>query len=71
VEFDAIHIVIYFVTAGLGFIYFRYGRSQQEMSYVLAGAALMGYPYVVSSVAGLILVGLALAASPFLYRRFG
>ena len=55
--------------AGLfGTAYFVYGRKQNRSVAMLAGAGLCVYPYFVSNVLGLILIGILLLALPFVVR---
>ncbi len=49
----------------LGTAYFVYGKRQSRASFLLAGAALCFYPYLVESLWATVLIGLALAAAPF------
>lgn len=48
---------------GLGF--FIYGKKQQRISALLCGAALMAFPYFVSSTVLLVLIGAVLVGLPF------
>lgn len=51
--------------SSLGMGYFVYGKKQGKASALLGGAALMVYPYLVSNVLLLVLLGAAFAAVPF------
>ena len=53
---------VLFSSIGMG--YFLYGKKQQHKSALLAGIALMIYPYLVSSVLALVVIGVALMALP-------
>ncbi len=55
-----------FGSVGLGF--FVYGKSQKMFLPILSGMALMVFPYFVTDIAVMILVGVALAALPFFIR---
>ena len=58
--------ILIIVFAGvLGTAYFVYGKRQSRASFLLAGAALCFYPYLVESLWATVLIGLALAAAPF------
>jgi hypothetical protein len=50
----------------LGLSYFMYGKRQERIGFLAAGVALCVYPYLVSGLALQILIGLGLAAVPFL-----
>lgn len=53
---------VLFSSVGMG--YFVYGKKQQHKSALLAGIGLMIYPYFVSSVLPLVLIGLVLMIAP-------
>ena len=55
-----------FGTLGLG--YFVYGKKQRIVMPLVSGIALMVFPYFVSNVFLLVIVGAALLALPFLFR---
>ncbi len=57
-----------FSTIGVG--YFIYGKKQAETSFMLAGGILCFYPYVMTGAVSMFLVGVALAAAPFIAQRF-
>jgi hypothetical protein len=52
----------------VGFVYWRYGKKREKPVMLWSGVALMVYPYVVSALLPVILVGLALVALPFVYH---
>lgn len=54
----------------IGAAYFLYGKKQTELWFMLAGGALVFYPYVVDSAILMVVIGLALMAVPFIVRRF-
>ncbi|MFI5296952.1 MAG: hypothetical protein ACHREM_02550 [Polyangiales bacterium] len=66
-DFDANAFLLSMVVGGVGFVAFAYGKKQSRLPQMLAGVALMAYPYFVSNVwvmiaiAGVILGGLFLA----------
>lgn len=49
----------------IGSVFFFLGRRKHDPLYLLVGVALMVYPYFVSNVWLIILVGAALSALPF------
>jgi len=55
-----------FSTIGLGF--FIYGKRQKALVPLCCGLALMIFPYFVSSVIWMALIGLALIALPWIVR---
>ncbi len=62
---DPVYLSVILVASAVGFGFFRYGRKQQRLMFTLCGIGLMGYPYVVSGVLALVLVGVAISAAPF------
>ncbi|TAJ81305.1 hypothetical protein EPO44_17920 [bacterium] len=55
-----------FGSIGLG--YFIYGKKQQKMVPLIAGIALCAYPYFISNVYAMVVVGIILTAVPWLIR---
>lgn len=58
-----------FSTAGLA--YFVYGKKQASIAFMLAGLVLCVFPYFISGMALMTVLGLALLAAPFVAMRFG
>jgi hypothetical protein len=56
-----------FSTIGLGF--FMYGRKQKVAAPLICGLVLMVYPYFISSIAVLVVIGAILIAIPYFFRR--
>ena len=50
----------------LGMSYFIYGKRQERISFLAAGVGLCVYPYLIDGLVLQILIGLGLAAAPFL-----
>jgi len=48
----------------IGFGYFIYGKKQQRFASLLAGMALIIFPYFVSNTYALVVIGLGLMAAP-------
>jgi hypothetical protein len=59
------------ITSGAGFVLFVYGKKQERLPQLLAGIALMVYPYFVSSVAMTLGVAVAIVAALWLALRQG
>lgn len=55
-----------FSSIGLGF--FLYGKKQRAVVPLICGLALMIYPYFISNIAMLIVIGVVLAAIPYFFR---
>jgi hypothetical protein len=66
---DALTLMVYLLTGVGGMAYFVYGKRQQNAAFLVAGVILCIYPYVVSGILTLILVGAVLLAAPFLLTR--
>jgi hypothetical protein len=52
----------------IGFAYFTYGRKQAALVPLLAGIALMVFPYFIPNIYMLVLIGVILMALPFFIR---
>ena len=55
----------------IGMAFFVYGKKQSELAFLGAGGLLMLYPYFVSGLWLILLIGILLTATPFLARYFG
>jgi hypothetical protein len=62
-------LIVWFSAVGMG--YFAYGKRQRNGIALIAGLLLMIYPYFISSTLGIVGVGLALMAGPFIAKRMG
>ena len=51
----------------LGLSYFIYGKRQERIGFLAAGVGLCVYPYLIEGLLLQILIGLGLAAVPFLF----
>jgi len=58
--------VVGVIAGAIGVGYFVYGKRQTKFTPMLAGLLLCIYPYFTDSLLWLSLIGLALAAAPFL-----
>jgi hypothetical protein len=68
---DPTWLFLSLIPGGVGFVLFVYGKKQARWPHLVAGVAFMVYPYFATSVASLILVGVALAAGLWLAIRGG
>jgi hypothetical protein len=59
------------VTGAIGLALFVYGRKQQRWPQMIAGIAFMAYPYFVSSMTAVVLIGGSLAALLWWLLRLG
>lgn len=55
-----------FGSIGMG--YLAYGKKRQELIPALAGIALCAFPYFISSIWPMVLIGAALTVAPWLIR---
>ena len=63
---SATGLTIGVVTGAVGMGYFVYGKRQARYAAMISGFVLCVYPYFVDSVLWLCVIGVALAAAPFL-----
>ncbi len=56
------------VFGAIGIGYFTYGRRQGNKAALLAGLALMAFPYFVSSVLAMVVVGCLLLSLPYFFK---
>lgn len=63
-----LYLSFLFSTIGIG--YFMYGKRESEAGFILAGIALGVYPYFVSSVGMIVLLGVLVVAAPFVINRY-
>lgn len=52
----------------LGFVFFMYGKKQSALIPLFTGLALMIYPYFISSVVWMVIVGAVLSVVPYFIR---
>lgn len=70
-SFDPTWLFLSLFPSGAGFVLLVYGRKQQRLPHMLAGLALMIYPYFTPSIAALLGVGAAICAADWLAVRSG
>jgi len=59
-SFDPTLLFLSLISGGIGLVLFIYGRKQQRPPQLVAGLALMAYPYLVSTVMMTVVVGIAI-----------
>lgn len=52
----------------IGMAYLFYGKKQRELTPALAGVGLCTFPWFVSNIWAMLLIGIALVAAPWLLR---
>jgi len=58
------------IFSGLGLIYVKYGKSTGNITMIVSGVLLLGYPYFFSDTTQLVLIGAFLAAFPHLAAKY-
>ena len=64
-------LLLSIVISGIGFVAFMYGRKQKRLPHMVAGLALMVYPYFVSNVWLMLGIAVAMLAALFAAVRLG
>jgi hypothetical protein len=68
---DANDILLSLITGGIGFVLLVYGKKQGRWPHLVAGLALMAYPYLVSGIVADLGVGIAIGVALWLAVRQG
>jgi len=68
---DPLLLFLGFVTGGIGFVLFVYGKKQERIPQMVAGVAFMVYPYFVNSVSVMVGIGVALGVALWWAIRAG
>jgi len=72
ISLDPTWLFLSMIPGGIGFVLFVYGKKQKRYPHMAAGLAMMGYPYLVSTVTAMTIVGaLICAALWFVVSRLG
>ena len=61
-------LIVGLVFSSIGFGYFIYGKKQKSIVPLLSGIGLMIFPYLVSNIVLVFILGLVLAAVPYFLR---
>jgi hypothetical protein len=70
-EFNATSFLVSLVVSSVGFVAFMYGKRQSRLPQMLVGIALMGFPYFVSNILVMLVIGAALLGVLWLMLRLG
>ncbi|MFL5417199.1 MAG: hypothetical protein ACJ79M_19620 [Myxococcales bacterium] len=70
-SFDPTALLVSVLISALGVGFFLYGKKQQRAPQLVAGIALMGYTYFVSSVAVMVAVAAAILVALWVAVRIG
>jgi hypothetical protein len=68
---DASWLLLSLIPGGAGFVLFVYGKKQQRYPHLIAGLAMMGYPYFTTTVTSMTVVGVAIGAALWYAVRLG
>jgi len=70
-DFDPTWLLLSMIPSGVGFVLFMYGKKQERLPQLVVGLLMMVYPYFVSSVSTLVVVGLILWGALWYALRLG
>jgi hypothetical protein len=70
-NFDPTWLFLSLIPGGIGFVLFVYGKKQQRWPHLVAGLALLVYPYFTDGVIALVAVGIAIGLGLFVAIRAG
>lgn len=70
-QVDPTWLMLSLVVSGVGYVLFHYGRKQVRMPQLVAGVALMVYPYFTPSTLSLTGVGVLIVALLYLFLQLG
>ncbi|MFL5363814.1 MAG: hypothetical protein ACJ78U_22840 [Myxococcales bacterium] len=70
-SFDPTALFVSVLISAVGVGFFLYGKKQQRAPQLVAGIALMGYTYFVSSVTVMLAIGAAILAALWVAVRIG
>ena len=68
---DPTWIFLSMIPAGIGFVLFVYGKKQQRWPHLVAGIAMMGYPYFATTAVSMTVVGMLICTALWFAVRLG
>lgn len=68
-DFSIAKIAAYIIFGAIGFVAFAYGKKNAFWRPMVIGLALMGYPYFVSEILPIYLIGIALTIALYFWRE--
>jgi hypothetical protein len=71
VTLDPTWLILSMIPGGIGFVLFVYGKKHQRWPHLVAGIALIGYPYFTPTVTMMAAVGAAICAALWFAVRQG
>lgn len=66
---DTTNLLWSLLFGAIGFVYFSYGKKRKRMAALATGVLLVIYPYMVTNVVLMVLIGAALMSVPFFIRK--
>ena len=70
-SFDPSTLFVSLLTSAIGYALFSYGRKQARIPQVVGGLLLMVYPYFVSSLTSMLLIGVLICGGVWAALRMG
>jgi hypothetical protein len=70
-SFDPTWLFLSMIPAGIGFVLFVYGKKQQRWPQLVAGIAMMVYPYFTSTITAMMAVGALICVALWYVVRMG
>ena len=68
-DIDPNSLLVGMIAGAVGIGYLAYGKKESKLTPAICGVLLMVYPYFIDNIWALLLVGVALAAAPFVIRE--
>jgi hypothetical protein len=68
---DPTWLFLSMIPGGIGFVLFVYGKKQSRWPHMIAGLAMMGYPYLTTTVPSMTVVGVLICAALWYAVRLG
>lgn len=69
-DLDPSYILASLLVSGVGFVLYKFGRSQRRFPYAATGVVMMIYPYFVTDVRWMLAVAVGLGAALWSIVRF-
>ena len=70
-SFDANLLILSLIPSGVGFVMFTYGKKQDQWVHMIAGIALMVYPYFATTVLQMLIGGVLIGGVYWWARQQG
>jgi hypothetical protein len=70
-SFDPTWIFLSMIPAGIGFVLFVYGKKQERWPHLVAGIAMMAYPYFTPTLTAMMAVGVVICVALWYLVRLG